>query len=64
MNYEKQYYETDVVDETWVLVDGELRRIEGDDEDDDRDFSKSRFESESYEARRASSLNMMDLNDL
>ena len=23
MNYEKQYYETDVVDETWVLVDGE-----------------------------------------
>ena len=35
MNYEKQYYETDVVDETWVLVDGELRRIEGDDEDDD-----------------------------
>ncbi len=35
MNYENQYYETDVVDETWVLVDGELRRIEGDDEDDD-----------------------------
>ena len=35
MNYEKQYYETDVVDETWVLVDGELKQIAGDDDKDD-----------------------------
>ena len=33
-------------------------------EDDDADASRARYESESYEARRASSLNMMDLNDL
>ncbi len=36
-----------------------------DEEDyDDTDASRARYESESYEARRASSLNMMDLNDL
>lgn len=35
-----------------------------DDYDDEDDASKARYESESYEARRASSLNMMDLNDL
>ena len=34
--YETQYYENDPVDETWVLVDGELQQINGgDDEDDD-----------------------------
>jgi len=35
-----------------------------DEYDDEEDYSTSRYESESYEARRASSLNMMDLNDL
>ena len=35
-----------------------------DDLEDDADVSRARYESESYEARRASSLNMMDLNDL
>ena len=35
MKYETQYYETDVVDETWVLVDGELQQITGGDDDDD-----------------------------
>ena len=36
MKYEAQYYETDPVDETWVLVDGKLQKItRGDDEDDD-----------------------------
>ena len=34
--YETQYYEDDPVDETWVLIDGELQMITGgDDEDDD-----------------------------
>ena len=33
-------------------------------EEDYEDTSKSRYESESYESKRASSLNMMDLNDL
>ncbi len=34
--YEKQYYENDPVDETWVLIDGELQQITGgEDEDDD-----------------------------
>ena len=34
--FEKQYYEDDPVDETWVLIDGELQMITGgDDEDDD-----------------------------
>ena len=34
--YETQYYENDPVDETWVLVDGELKHIAGgEDEDDD-----------------------------
>ena len=34
--YENQYYENDPVDETWVLVDGELKMLTGgDDEDDD-----------------------------
>ena len=39
-----------------------------DDEDDEYEHepetSRVRYESESYDARRASSLNMMDLNDL
>ena len=37
-----------------------------DSEDDinEADLSRARYESESYDARRASSLNMMDLNDL
>ena len=34
--YETQYYEDDPADETWVLIDGELKQIiGGDDEDDD-----------------------------
>ena len=34
--YETQYYENDPVDETWVLVDSELKQIAGgEDEDDD-----------------------------
>ena len=49
--------------------DEEEEEYEEDDEYDDEiededDTSRSRYESESYEARRASSLNMMDLNDL
>lgn len=52
---DEEYYDDD---------DEEYDDFDENDEDDDRDFSKSRFESESYEARRASSLNMMDLNDL
>lgn len=32
--------------------------------DEQADTSRARYESESYESRRASSLNMMDLNDL
>ena len=35
MKYEKQYFETDPVDETWVLVDGELQLITGGEDDDD-----------------------------
>ena len=33
--YETQYYENDPVDETWVLVDGELQQITGGEDDDD-----------------------------
>ena len=32
---EDQYYESLVVDEVWVLVDGELKMITGGDDDDD-----------------------------
>ena len=37
---------------------------EADDYEIEPETSRARYESESYEARRASSLNMMDLNDL
>ena len=34
--YETQYYENDTTDEVWMLVDGELKQITGEgDEDDD-----------------------------
>ena len=34
--YEKQYYEENTTDEVWMLVDGELKQITGEgDEDDD-----------------------------
>lgn len=54
-------YEEDEEDE----YDEDEDEYYDDEEDyDDTDASRARYESESYEARRASSLNMMDLNDL
>ncbi len=35
MKYEAQYYVTDPIDETWVLIDGELQQITGGNDDDD-----------------------------
>ena len=36
MKYESQCFESIVLDEVWVLIDGELKMITGgDDEDDD-----------------------------
>ena len=37
MKPEAQYYEPLVVDEAWVLVDGELTQIKEEDESDDDD---------------------------
>lgn len=62
--YDDEEYEEEEEEEYDDDDEEEYDDYDEDDEDDDRDFSKSRFESESYEARRASSLNMMDLNDL
>ena len=62
--YDDEEYEEEYEEEYDDDDEEEYDDYDEDDEDDDRDFSKSRFESESYEARRASSLNMMDLNDL
>ena len=35
MKPEAQYFEPQVVDEVWVLVDGELKQITKEEEDDD-----------------------------
>ncbi len=35
MKPEAQYFEPQVVDEAWVLVDGELKQITEEEEDDD-----------------------------
>lgn len=58
--------EEDEEDDEEDYIDEDDIEDDEDDEEyyDDEDYSKSNYESESYEARRASSLNMMDLNDL
>ena len=35
MKYEEQYYEPLVVDEVWIRQDGELIKLESEEEDDD-----------------------------
>lgn len=58
---ESEYEDDEDEDE----YDDEDEEYYDDEEDyDDMDASRSRYESDSYESRRASSLNMMDLNDL